>query len=157
MEPLAYYHRASPVGGVLASELPRSRVGLVGLGIGTLTTYGDAGDRWDSFELDPEVETIARRHFWFLTSARADVKVHVGDARLTLERLPDRAFELLILDAFSSDYVPTHLLTREAFGLYLAKLEPNGMLLCHISNRIFDLRPCHRVATSMTCCRVVGA
>lgn len=141
LEPLAYYHRASPVGGVLASALPRTRVGLVGLGIGTLTTYGNAGDRWDSFELDPEVETIARRHFSFLTGARAEVRVHVGDARLTLERFPDRAFELLILDAFSSDYVPTHLLTREALALYLAKLEPNGVLLCHISNRIFDLRP----------------
>jgi hypothetical protein len=141
LEPLAYYHRGSPIGGVLASALPRKRVGLVGLGIGTLTTYGDAGDRWDSFELDPEVEAIARQHFSFLASARADVRVHVGDARLTLARMPDRAFELLILDAFSSDYVPTHLLTREAVALYLAKLEPSGMLLCHISNRIFDLRP----------------
>jgi hypothetical protein len=140
-EPLAYYHRASPIGGVLASALPRRRVGLVGLGIGTLTTYGQPHERWDVFELDPEVETIARRHFSFLASARADVKVHVGDARLTLQRLPDRAFELLILDAFSSDYVPTHLLTREAFALYLAKLEPDGVLVCHISNRFFDLRP----------------
>jgi hypothetical protein len=140
-EPIAYFHRASPIGGVLGSALPRRRVGLVGLGIGTLTAYGRPGDRWDVFELDPEVEMIARRHFAFLASARADVKVHVGDARLTLERMPDRAFDLLILDAFSSDYVPTHLLTREAFALYLTKLEPEGMLLCHISNRIFDLRP----------------
>jgi hypothetical protein len=140
-EPLAYFHRDSPIGGVLASAVPRRRVGLVGLGIGTLTAYGKAGDRWDVFELDPEVETIARRHFAFLASASADVKVHVGDARLTLATVPDRAFDLLILDAFSSDYVPTHLLTREAFALYLAKLEPEGLLLCHISNRIFDLRP----------------
>jgi hypothetical protein len=140
-EPLAYFHRGSPIGGVLASALPRRRVGLVGLGIGTLTSYGGPGDRWDIFELDPEVETIARQHFSFLASARATVQVHVGDARLTLAKVPDRAFELLILDAFSSDYVPTHLLTREAFALYLQKLEPGGVLLCHISNRIFDLRP----------------
>lgn len=140
-EPLAYFHRASPIGGVLASSLPRRRVALVGLGIGTLITYANHGDRWDVFEIDGEVETIARRHFSFLADARADVKVHVGDARLTLERWPDRSFDLLILDAFSSDYVPTHLLTREAFTLYLSKLSPDGVILSQISNRIFDLRP----------------
>lgn len=140
-EPLAYFHRASPIGGVLASPLPRRRVALVGLGVGTLTAYGRPGDRWDIFELDPEVETIARRHFSFLADARAEVKMHIGDARLTLERMPDRSFDLLILDAFSSDYVPTHLLTREAFAVYLAKLSPEGVLLSQISNRIFDLRP----------------
>jgi hypothetical protein len=140
-EPLAYFHAQSPVGGVLESQLPRRRVGLVGLGVGTLTAYGRPGDRWDVFELDPEVEAIARRHFEFLSSARAATTVTVGDARLTLAKVPDRSYELLILDAFSSDYVPTHLLTREAIELYLRKLEPDGLLLCHISNRIFDLRP----------------
>jgi hypothetical protein len=140
-EPLAYFHAQSPVGGVLESPLPRRRVGLVGLGVGTLTAYGRPGDRWDIFELDPEVELIARRHFEFLATARATTFVTVGDARLTLAKVPDRSYELLILDAFSSDYVPTHLLTREALELYLRKLEPNGLLLCHISNRIFDIRP----------------
>jgi hypothetical protein len=140
-EPLAYFHESSPIGRALASDLPRRRVGLVGLGVGTLTSYGRPSDRWDIYELDPEVEIIARRHFSFLEDARAGVKVHLGDARLTLERAPDRAFDILILDAFSSDYVPTHLLTREAFALYLQKLEPGGVLFCHISNRIFDLRP----------------
>jgi hypothetical protein len=140
-EPLAYFHTKSPVGGVLESSLPRRRVGLVGLGVGTLTAYGRPGDDWDIFELDGEVETIARRHFDFLSSTRAATTVTVGDARLTLAKVPDRSYELLILDAFSSDYVPTHLLTREAIELYLRKLEPNGLLLCHISNRIFDLRP----------------
>jgi hypothetical protein len=140
-EPLAYFHAESPVGRVLESPLPRRRVGLVGLGVGTLTAYGRPGDHWDVFELDGEVEAIARRHFEFLSTARAATTVTVGDARLTLAKVPDRSYELLILDAFSSDYVPTHLLTREAIELYLRKLEPHGLLLCHISNRIFDLRP----------------
>lgn len=139
-EPLAYFHRGSPIAGVLASPLPRSRVGLAGLGVGTLLAYGRPGDRWDVFELDAEVEDIARRHFSFLSRSRAEARVIIGDARLTLEQVPDGEYELLILDAFSSDYIPTHLLTREALGLYLRKLAPGGLILCQISNRNFDLR-----------------
>ena len=140
-EPIAYFHAESPVGGVLSSPLRRARVGLVGLGVGSLTAYGKPGDRWDVFELDGEIETIARAHFAFLANTKASVLVRIGDARITLEAIPDRSYDLLILDAFSSDYIPTHLLTREALELYLRKLVPDGLLLCHISNRFLDLRP----------------
>lgn len=139
-EPLAYFHHGSPVGTVLASPVPRERVGLVGLGVGSLTAYGRPGDRWEVFELDPEVEVIARQYFQFLASSQAEVAVRIGDARLTLEQVPDGQYDVLILDAFSSDYIPVHLLTREAFELYLRKLKPGGLILCNISNRIFDLR-----------------
>jgi spermidine synthase len=141
-EPLAYYDRGSPIGRVLATrELVRRRVGVVGLGIGTLAAYGRADERWDFFELDPEVVRIAREDFHFLGDSAAKVSIVPGDARLTLASVPDRQYDLLVLDAFNSDFVPLHLVTREAVELYLRKLAPGGVIACHVSNRLFRLAP----------------
>jgi SAM-dependent methyltransferase len=140
-EPLLYYHRGSPVGRVLTAFPRREQVAVVGLGIGSLAAYGRAGERWDFYELDPEVERLARGHFTLLGRSAAAVRVITGDARLRLQEAGDHAYDVIILDAFSSDFVPTHLLTREALGLYLRKLRPGGLLLFHISSRLFDLAP----------------
>ncbi|MCP3140687.1 fused MFS/spermidine synthase [Pyxidicoccus xibeiensis] len=140
-EPLLYYHRGSPVGRVLTAAPPLQRVGAVGLGIGSLAAYGREGERWDFYELDPEVERLARSHFTLLSSSAATVRVITGDARLRMQEAEDQAYDVIILDAFSSDFVPTHLLTQEALGLYLRKLRPGGLLLFHISSRLFDLAP----------------
>jgi hypothetical protein len=140
-EPLLYYHRGSPVGRVLTASPSRERVAVVGLGIGSLAAYGRGGERWDFYELDPEVERLARRHFTLLSSSAAQVRVITGDARLRLQEAEDQAYDVLVLDAFSSDFVPTHLLTQEALGLYLRKLRPEGLMLFHISSRLFDLSP----------------
>jgi SAM-dependent methyltransferase len=143
--PVSYYARSGPVGDVFA-RLPaggRVNVGIVGLGAGGLTPYARAGERWTYFELDPEVERIARdpRYFTYLADSRAPVRVVVGDGRLSLGKEPDRSVDLLVLDAFSSDAIPIHLLTREALRLYLQKLAPGGVLLVHLSNRYLDLGP----------------
>ncbi|MFP2959915.1 spermidine synthase [Myxococcus sp. 1LA] len=141
-EPLSYYHRGSAVGRVLESErFASERVAVVGLGIGSLAAYGRPGEHWDFYELDPEVERLARQHFSLLGSSQAKLRVLAGDARLRLEEAGDGEYDVIILDAFSSDFVPTHLLTQEALALYLRKLAPQGLLLFHVSSRLFDLVP----------------
>jgi len=140
-EPLTYYHRGSPVGRWLARPSGGRRVGAVGLGVGSLAAYARPGDAWTFFELDAEVERVARAHFTFLASAAVPVAVVLGDARLSLQSIPDGAYDLLVLDAFSSDFVPIHLMTAEALALYVRKLAPGGVLLFHISSRSFDLAP----------------
>ena len=149
-EPLLYYHRGSPVGRVLSESPSRARVAVVGLGIGSLAAYGRKGEQWDFYELDPEVERLARSHFTLLGGSAATVRVVTGDARLRLQEAEAQAYDVIILDAFSSDFVPTHLLTREALALYLHKLRPGGLLLFHISSRLFDLAPVlTRLGTSL--------
>ncbi|AKQ64853.1 hypothetical protein A176_001765 [Myxococcus hansupus] len=141
-EPLSYYHRGSPVGRVLAAgRVGREQVAVVGLGIGSLAAYGRRGESWDFYELDPEVERLARQHFSLLNTSQAHIRVLTGDARLRIEEAEDRRYDIIVLDAFSSDFVPTHLLTREALDLYLRKLKPDGLLLFHVSSRLFDLIP----------------
>jgi len=143
-EPLAYYSRQGPVGDLMAAwrgRAQRRRVGVVGLGAGTLAAYADPGERWTFFEIDPGVLDIARDAFTFLRDARSPVDVVLGDARLSLTAVADGTFGFLVLDAFSSDAVPAHLLTREAMALYLRKLSPGGILAVHISNRFLDLEP----------------
>ncbi len=144
-EPLAYYTRTGPIGAVMAAwwgRPQRRAVGLVGLGTGALAAYSDPGERWTFFELDPAVVAIARDSglFTYLADARGAVDVVLGDARRTLvdERAP---FGMLVLDAFSSDAVPAHLLTREALALYLTKLAPRGVIALHLSNHFLDLEP----------------
>ncbi|AMV19035.1 fused MFS/spermidine synthase [Planctomyces sp. SH-PL14] len=145
--PTAYYGERSGVG--LAMRMHRAdrprRVGVVGLGIGTLAAYAKAGDEFACYELDPDVVRIAREEFSFLADAPAEPEVILGDARLALERERDRGtsrrFDILAVDAFSGDAVPIHLLTREAFGLYLDHLAPDGILAVHVSNRHLDLVP----------------
>jgi len=108
---------------------------VVGLGVGTLAAYGKPGDSLRFYELDPNVIALARRDFSFIRDSAASVQVVSGDARLSLARDPPRAFDVLVLDAFSSDSVPVHLLTREAFEIYVRQVAPDGVLLANVSNR----------------------
>ncbi len=146
-EPTTYYGRDSGVGaalGVLPQLAgPEARVGLVGLGVGTLACYRQPGQAWDFFEIDPAVVDFSRGEdgFTFLRECAPDAPIHIGDARLVLETFPDARFDALVIDAFSSDAIPLHLVTSEAFGVYRRKLEDDGLLLMHISNRFIDLRP----------------
>lgn len=145
-EPLAYYHRTGPIGQVFAAYAtasPPPRVAVVGLGAGSLAAYGRAEQTFIYYEIDPHVLIMARDsgYFTFLRDSTAKVEVVLGDARLTLPDAPDAAFDLLVLDAFSSDAIPMHLLTRQAIQIYLDKLAPRGVLACNISNRYLDLEP----------------
>ena len=144
-EPLAYYHRRGPFGQAF-SALPaasRSRVAVVGLGAGALASYARPWQRWTFFEIDPAVERIARDTRWFsyLSDCGERCSVVTGDARLSLARAPERAFDLLVLDAFSSDAIPVHLVTSEAFALYFSRLSEGGAVLVHYSNRHLALEP----------------
>src|SRR5207244_3866864 len=136
--PLSYYSRQGPIGQVFEELGPRLHdVGAVGLGSGALAAYGRPGDRVTFYELDPAVARIASNPRWFtyLRDSRADVRIVVGDGRLELAAAPDHGYDLLVLDAFSSDSVPVHLLTREAVELYLSKLRPDGLVAFHVTNR----------------------
>src|SRR5438128_3536532 len=138
-----YYHELSGVG-VTLRNLPRQthrRVGLVGLGTGTLAAYGRPGDTFRFYEINPEVRRLAETEFTFLKNSPARVEVVPGDARLSLEREPAQRFDLIVLDAFSSDSLPVHLLTREAFEIYFRHLNPDGAIAIHISNRHLNLLP----------------
>ncbi len=116
------------------------RVGVVGLGVGTIATYGKPGDYYRFYEINPIVIDMAKEYFTYLDDSQADVDVVLGDGRLSLESEPNQNFDVLILDAFSGDGVPTHLLTQEALDIYLRHLKPNGVLAANISNRRVDLR-----------------
>jgi hypothetical protein len=146
-EPLTYYHRTGPIGqvfDVLNTRITRSNVAIVGLGVGSLACYAEPGQRWTFYEIDPTVERIARdtRYFTLLEECRAaSVDVILGDARLRLREAPEHSYGLIVLDAFSSDAIPTHLLTREALRLYLGKLAEGGVIAFHISNKYIDLAP----------------
>ena len=120
-----------------------ARVGIVGLGTGTLACYARPNEPWTIYEIDPAVVRIARdpSRFTFLSRCKPDAAIKIGDARLLIEREPASSTDLLVVDAFSSDAVPMHLLTREAFADYRRLLSPDGLLLVHISNRYLDLAP----------------
>ena len=143
-EPLGYYLRDGPIGTGLAALAPRlspARIGVVGLGGGALACHAAPGQRWTFYEIDPLVERIARDPALLrsLDACGREASVVIGDGRLLLEREARGAFGLLIVDAFSSDAIPVHLLTREAIRLYLDRLAPNGVLFLHISNRYLRL------------------
>ena len=145
-DPLTYFHPTGPFGQVFSAFIhkPRHRqVAIIGLGTGSLSCYAWAGQSWTFYEIDPAVERLARdpQYFTFLEDCPALVEVALGDARLTLAKHAGRKYDLIIFDAFSSDAVPTHLISREALKLYLSRLAEGGMLLFHISNRYLDLRP----------------
>jgi hypothetical protein len=152
-EPLTYFHRTGPIGQVFAAyrdQLAGKHVGLIGLGSGTLASYGQPGQKMTYYEIDPLIQRIAYNpaYFTFVRDALArgvELDTVLGDARLKLEERanngpPDR-FALLVVDAFSSDAIPIHLLTREALAIYLANLADDGVLAFHISNRYLDLEP----------------
>ncbi len=141
--PTSYYGLRSGIGLALLDARERGplRVGVVGLGAGTLAAYGRTGDVFRFYDINPDVVELARSEFTFLKDSPAKVEVALGDARLSLEREPPRNFDVLALDAFSSDAIPVHLLTVEAFKTYLRHLKQGGILAVHISNRYLDLVP----------------
>jgi spermidine synthase len=152
--PTTYYGRHSGVGiTIMALQYrPRMKVGVVGLGTGTLAAYARPNDVYRFYEINPGVERLAREYFFYLANCEAQLdqgrlEVVIADARLALEREEDQRYDVLVLDAFSSDAIPVHLLTLEAFETYDRHLKPNGVLCVHISNRHLDLLPvCVRAA-----------
>jgi len=144
--PMTYYFPTGPVGQVFERYRGTpvvKRVGVIGLGVGTLAGYGKEGQDFTFFEIDPTVAQIARApaFFRYLDDCLAHWRIVLGDARLSLVREPDGAFGLIVLDAFSGDAIPMHLLTREALQIYLAKLADGGLITLHISNAHLDLLP----------------
>ncbi|WP_030172668.1 fused MFS/spermidine synthase [Spirillospora albida] len=139
--PTSYYARGGPLGDVSTAYGTADRVAVVGLGAGTVAAYGRPGQRFDFYEIDPAVVRIARDRFTYLRDCPCDARTVVGDGRLRLAEAPDGAYGLIVLDAFSSDAVPAHLLTREALRVYMRKLRPGGVLAFHVSNRHLDLAP----------------
>lgn len=145
--PPTYYTRTSGIA-MTFSAVPalfgeNARIGVLGLGAGALVCFAKPGQSWKFYEIDPAVVAIARnpKHFTFISECRPDLPIVVGDARLTVAQEPAASADLLVMDAFSSDAVPTHLLTKEAFDVYRRHLAPNGLLAVHISNRFLDLKP----------------
>jgi len=143
-EPLTYYYVGGPfsdvIGAVRGARHRLDQVALVGLGAGSLACYRHDGERWTYFEIDPEVIRIARdpHYFHFLSACAPNQSIVLGDARLTLAHSSER-YDLIVLDAFSSDAIPFHLLTREAFAAYLVRLAPHGVIAVHVSNRHMEL------------------
>jgi spermidine synthase len=122
-------------------QAPGVRVGVIGLGTGTMAAYARPGQVFRFYEINPLVEHLARSYFGYLGEAQGQVDVVLGDARLMLERETAPPFHALVVDAFSGDAIPAHLLTREAMDVYRQRLRPDGALLIHISNRYLDLAP----------------
>ncbi len=142
-EPVSYYSRTSGIGVALA-ELGRKgplRVGTIGLGAGTIAAYARPGDVYRFYDINPAVPDIARRYFHYLDLCKTSCDIVLGDARLSLEREDPQQFDLLAVDAFTSDSIPVHLLTREAFALYWRHLKPGGILAVHTSNSYVALAP----------------
>jgi len=147
--PTTYYGHQSGIGSVLLS-IPQNKpieVCGVGLGCGVLATYGRPGDRYAFVEINPAVVRVATQHFSFIDDCAADLKTHLGDGRLVLERMVNRRFDVIALDAFSSDAIPAHLLTQEAMKLYQSRLKDDGIIAVHVSNKHLDLAPLvHRLS-----------
>jgi spermidine synthase len=145
-DPLTYYTRSGPLGQIFTATVMKAgirRVAVVGLGTGTLAAYGNPGEDFTFYEIDPGIVKIARdpRYFTYLRDSPARIHVVLGDARLSLTHAPPHAYDLIVVDAFNSDAIPVHLLTREAMGVYLSKLKPDGIVALHLSNRYLDLEP----------------
>jgi SAM-dependent methyltransferase len=137
-----FYGTDSGPGFLLASErMTDRRVGIIGLGAGTLATYGRPGDRFRFYEINPAVIRVASEYFHFLADSEAKVDVVAQDGRLALEKEPPRSFDAIVVDAFSDDAIPVHLLTKEAFQIYASHLRPGGVLAVHVTNRYLELDP----------------
>jgi spermidine synthase len=148
--PLSYYHADSPMAQVLTTTdgIETARIGIVGLGVGSLACYAQPGQSWEFYEIDEMVDRVARspEMFNFMSHCAPGSKTHLGDARIVLEQ-QDLTFDIMVLDAYSSDSIPVHLVTREAVEMYLDRLTPSGVLVFHISNRYYDLtQPLARIA-----------
>jgi hypothetical protein len=147
--PASYYHAAGTMArgveiarGLLGTPARPLAAAVVGLGTGAMACHAKAGERWDFFEIDPVVVAIARdpERFTFMSRCQPGARVIMGDARLTLAREPVAAYDYLLIDAFSSDAIPVHMLTREAVAMYLDRVTPSGVLALHVSNRHLDLK-----------------
>jgi spermidine synthase len=138
-----YYQETSGIGLALRSrpDAGPMRVGVIGLGTGTLAAYGRRGDVYRFYDIDPRVVQIAKEHFTYLSDSAAAIEVALGDARLTLEREAPQNFDVLAVDAFSSDAIPVHLITKEALAIYLDHVKADGIVAFHVSNRFLDLIP----------------
>jgi len=144
--PTTYYHPTGPIGdvfGMLTSQQRLKEVALIGMGTGSLAAYGRPDSRFTMIEIDPAVVAIAKNpeYFSYIANALGTGEIFEGDGRLVLAGIEDRKFDLIAVDAFSSDAIPVHLITKEAVQIYLSKLSPRGVLAFHISNRYFDLAP----------------
>jgi hypothetical protein len=145
-EPQTYYHRTGPIGQlfeVLNGPLRKNEIALIGLGSGTLTCYGQPGQRLTIYDINPAIVRVAKNsdYFSYLQDCEAETQIVMGDARLRLAEAKDGSYGLIVVDAFSSDAIPIHLITREALQLYFQKLDEHGVLAIHISNRYLDLQP----------------
>jgi hypothetical protein len=141
--PITYYNPAGPIGDVFALARPPARIAVIGLGTGTMACWTRPGDTLAFYEIDPAVVALARdtRYFAFLAGCAPEAQIVLGDARLKLAEAADGDYDRILVDAFSSDAIPIHLLTREAIALYMRKLAPDGILVLHISNRHLSLVP----------------
>jgi hypothetical protein len=143
--PLTYFHANAATAQTIAAARARTggpiRVAIVGLGTGTLACYAEPGDDWTYYEIDPAVVDIARdpNRFTYLAACAPDMPIVLGDARLTLADAPDGSYDVILLDAFASDTMPVHLVTKEAMALYLRKLAPDGIVALHVSSRYMEL------------------
>lgn len=154
-EAISYYHRQGPIGVIFSqNQVALTSIGVIGLGVGGLLSYATADQSWVFYELDPHVVKVAEdpKFFRFVSTAKekTDLKIKVGDGRLLLASEPDGLFDLIVVDAFSSDGIPFHLLTEEALQLYFQKLKPDGLLALHISNRFFNFESLlHRISQNL--------
>ena len=143
-EPTSYYSAHSGIGRVIEALHPSTtpiKVGVIGLGTGTLAAYGSTGDVYRFYDINPGVIAIARHDFTYLADSDATIELPLGDARLSLEREPPQHFDVLAIDAFSSDAIPVHLITKEAVQVYLRHMKPDGVIAFHVTNRYLDLVP----------------
>jgi SAM-dependent methyltransferase len=145
-DPMTYYNPDNGVGQILTrlKAKPGAHIAIVGMGAGCTACYAVKGQRWRYYEINPGIQDLALKHFTFFKDAQArgvEVTSVLGDGRLTLEREPNQNFDLILLDAFSGDAIPMHLLTREAFDIYKRHLKPDGIVIPHITNRYISLAP----------------
>ncbi|MGH8704172.1 MAG: spermidine synthase, partial [Burkholderiales bacterium] len=141
--PTTYYQTTSGIGAAIASRRERGaiRVGVVGLGAGTLAAYGRKGDVYRFYDINRQVIAVAKSEFTYLADSAAQIEIALGDGRLNLEREPPQQFDVLAVDAFSSDSIPVHLITKEALGVYLRHVKADGIVAFHVSNRFLMLAP----------------
>jgi hypothetical protein len=141
--PLAYYGPGTGVHKAVmhCAERPDMRMGVIGLGVGTMATFVGPGQSVTFYEINPEVERLAREYFWYLTECRGKVDVVLGDGRLSLERQEPQKLNLFVLDAFSSDAIPMHLLTSEAMAIYVRHLADDGVIAVNVTNTHLDIEP----------------
>jgi SAM-dependent methyltransferase len=152
-EPVTYFCPDSGVGRAMHAQQGHARrIGILGLGCGTLAAYGQAGDTIRIYEINPLVVDIANQYFTYLRDTPAKVEITMGDGRLNLESEPSQQFDILVMDAFSGDSVPVHLLTREAFRTYFRHLKPDGILVVNITNNYLDLAPVMERAADASVC-----